>query len=87
MIATPYGLISPAEKAGIKVPNDVDNYDPEEYKHFHLFLCAQLGAPMPTSTSHWENAKVIAKIPEDKIKTITAEELEDLGFQVGHSQP
>lgn len=88
MIALPEMLLKPAQEAGIKVPSedaDFDNFNVEEYPHFHLFCCAQLGQPMPTPTAHWENAKVIALIPADKVKAITFGELQTMGFQIGYS--
>lgn len=91
MIAFPEMLVEPAEQAGMKVPphagkHDLDNYDPEEYPHFHVYLTAQLGASMPSWSSHWDNAVMIAAIPADKIKTITYEQLLDMGLQVGYPQ-
>lgn len=87
MIAFPVMLVEPARQANIDVPDDLDNYDLEKYKRFHLFCCAQLGQPMPSPATHFDNAKVIARIPEDKIKTITFEELIEAGFQVGFAIP
>lgn len=84
MLAFAGMLTSAAEKAGIKVPEDADNFDQELFPHFHLFCAAQLGQPMPYMGCHWENAFVIARIPADKIKTVTWKELEADGFQVGY---
>ncbi len=85
MIAFQIMLVEPARQANIDVPDDLDNYDEEKYKRFHLLCCAQLGQPMPNPSSHFTNAEVIAKIPEDRIKTITFEELVEAGFQIGFS--
>lgn len=87
MIAFPEMLMEPANKADMMVPPDVRKYKSEEYPHFHLFCSAQLGQPMPDWTSHWDNAKVIAQIPLDKIKSITWDELKELGFKVGYPIP
>ena len=87
MIAFPAMLIGPAEKAGIKVPPDANNFMDKEYPHFTVYLNAQLGHPMPHPTAHWDNAKVIAAIPEDKIFTITVQELLAAGFAVGYPLP
>lgn len=84
MMVFPGMLVSAAERAGIKVPEDPDNdYDPMEFPHFHLFCCAQLGQSMPYAGVHWDNAKVIASIPEEKIMEVTYEDLKDWGFQIG----
>lgn len=87
MIAFPSMLVNPAKQAGIAVPPDPDNYEPEEFKHFHFFCTAQLGQSMPTPSAHWENAVIIAAIPEAEIKTIIWSQLISLGFAVGMSTP
>lgn len=83
MIAFPMMLMAPAQEAGIKVPPDADDFDRNEYPHFAVFLTMQLGASMPSPTAHWENAKVVAGISEDKIRSITPQDLFDAGFQIG----
>lgn len=80
MLAFPSMLVEPAIKAGMKVPEDSDNFDPNEYPHFQVFCLMQLGSAMPYPSVHWDNAFVIASIPEDKIKTITVLEIIALGF-------
>jgi hypothetical protein len=81
MIAFPGMLIAPAKEAGMKIPENADNFNSEEFPHFKVFCFVQLGRPMPFPTSHWENAKVVASIPQEKIFTITAGELLDMGIQ------
>ena len=85
MLAFPEMIAPAAEEAGIKVPEDLENFDPKEYPHWLVFSKVQLGAPMPHASAHWENAKVVAKVPEDKIKLVTLKELEELGLAVGFS--
>ncbi len=80
MIVNPHLISEAAAQAGIKLPPDLENYDKEEYPHWHLFCSAQLGVPIPYWDCHWENAKVIASISEDRVKTITVRELRDAGF-------
>lgn len=87
MIAFDDMLVKPAEEAGIKVPPDLENYNPENFPHWNVFCNLQLGSPMPNWTVHYDNAKVVAKVPDDKIKTIKVRELEELGFQIGFSRP
>jgi len=86
MIAYPNMLIEPAKSAGIKCPNNADHFDPEEFVQFAVFCSAQLGQPNPYPGCHWDNAKVIASISEDKLKLITFDELYELGFAVGYSE-
>ena len=78
-------LVSAAEAAGMKVPPDPENFIPGDYPHFAVFCTMQLGAPMPYAGVHFENAKIIAAIPDDKIKKLKAKQIFALGFQVGSS--
>ena len=75
MIAFPSMLLKAAEDAGIKVPDlsmsKNDEFDNNIYPHFAVFCNAQLCRRMSNLAQHWENAKIIAQIPDDKIKTIT----------------
>jgi len=81
MMAFPGMLVSAAEKAGMKIPADPDDFDANEYPHFQVFCIAQLCRRMQLG-EHWENAKIIAAIPEDKIRITTLEEMIDMGFQI-----
>jgi hypothetical protein len=91
MIAFPGILVQPALVAGIPVPQGInvntDDFDREEFPHFAVFCTVQLGAPLPYPQAHWDNAEVIAKIPANKIKTITSSELVKMGFQTGFPIP
>lgn len=74
-----------AQEAGMKVPPDelLDEEKPEnyteEYPHFHCFCVLQLGRAMTGPTEHWENAKVIAAIPEEQLKTMKVEDFAKAG--------
>ena len=81
MIAFPELLIEPAKKAGIKVPDNVSKYDKQDFMHWHVFCTVQLGASMPNWTVHWENARVIANIPEEEINKVTYQDLLSKGLQ------
>ena len=85
MIAFPGLLAGPAEEAGMKVPEDPEDFDPKEFPHFSVFLKVQLGAPMPGPTAHWENAKVVASVPDDLIRLVTFKDLLDGGLSIGLS--
>lgn len=80
MIAMRSLLVAPAEQAGIKLPPDIHNFDHEEYPYWAVFCNMQLGRPIPSMIEHWENAKLIAGIPDDKIKVMTNKQIEDLGY-------
>lgn len=91
MIAFPGLLVNPAKEAGIEVPPDDEvksgEYDVEKFLRWHIFATCQLGTPMPSPSSHWDNAKVVAALPEDRLKTITPQQLcEEFGFATGFSQ-
>ncbi len=81
MIAVRALLAGPAREAGIKLPDDLDEFDLEEYPHWAAYCVMQLGRRIPSMTEHWSNAKIVAAIPDDKIKLITRHEIEELGFQ------
>ncbi len=74
-------LLSAAEKAGMAVPPDPDEFEADSYPHFHIFCIAQLARPMSNWNEHWDNAKVIAALTPEECKTITLEQLMDRGLQ------
>lgn len=67
-------------------PENINGYDKSLYPHWHVFVTIQLGAPMPVPTAHWENAEIIAQIPEDKITTVTAKDLMEMGVAIGFNR-
>jgi len=87
MLAFPVMLKKPAEQAGIPTPDNADLYEEykELYPHFFIFCRMQLGAPMPYPSVHFDNAKIVASIPEQELQTITHEEIVRRGFQIGYS--
>jgi len=68
-------LVGAAEQAGMKVPPDVDEWQEwrEDYPHFFCFCLLQLARPTVYHGEHWDNAKVVAEIPDDEIMTLTLE--------------
>lgn len=79
MIAFPSMLTNAAAEVGMKIPEDPDDFVPDEFPRFHLFCQTQLGKAM-SHGAHWENAKVIMKIPEENLRTVTMTDLETLGW-------
>ena len=67
----------------LKQPSDFENYDPNEYPHFHVFQTLHLGCPIDISSLE-ENANVVADIPEDTIRQITLEQLVEKGLWIEH---
>lgn len=80
MMAFPSMIAQAAEEAGIKVPADPDGeYIPAEYPHWHVFCLLQLGRRVRWG-EHWDNAKVIAAIPEEKLKEMHLEDFIKAGL-------
>ena len=80
MIVFPSMLVGPAEKAGMKVPPNPQKFSHNKWPHFAVFCNIQLCRPMVDFSEHWDNAKIIAAIPNDKIKQITLMDLLALGI-------
>jgi hypothetical protein len=76
-------LVDAAIAAGMKVPPDPDNtpYRKEDFPHFWVFCRLQLNRAIQWG-EHWENAKVIANIPEEKLKTMTLEHFIAEGLRI-----
>lgn len=75
-------LVEAAQKAGMKCPEDPDNtpYDRNDYPHFWVFCQLQLGRGIQWG-EHWDNAVIIAKIPEEKLKTMLLPDFLALGLR------
>lgn len=79
-------LLTAAKEAGMKTPSEStmkvnnDDYKKEEFPHFAVFCVAQLARHMEAG-EHWSNAEIIARIPSDKIKLVTVNDLCSLGFR------
>jgi hypothetical protein len=80
MIAFPSMLIPAAEKAGMKVPENPDNFKATKFPHFAVFCNLQLGRAMTSWEEHWYNAETIAKIPEEKVKKMTVQDFREAGI-------
>lgn len=81
MIILDTALVAPAEEAGISIPYPIYDYDSNIFKHWDVFLKMQIGRPMPSANSHWENAKIIAGISDENIRLVTPNDLDRLGYQ------
>jgi len=80
MLAFPKMLMKPAQEAGIKVPENAESYNAEEFPHFFVYLQSQLGRSLPYPSAHWDNAKIVASIPNNEIKKVTLCQLCEKGF-------
>lgn len=80
MMAFPSMIEDAAREAGMKIPDDVEaEFDPNEFPHWHVYCNLQLGRAV-TWGNHWENAKIVANAPEDKIRTMTEDDFCAMGF-------
>ena len=81
MIAFAGMLCSAADKVGMKYPKDPDTYveNKNEYPHFFVFCMAQLARPIRMG-EQFDNAEIIAKIPDDKIMKVSLNDLLKLGI-------
>ncbi len=85
MIAFPGMLVGPAKEAGMKVPDDPEDFIAEDYVRFQIYLAFQLGAPLPYPSAHWDNAKIIADLTDEELQTVTVGEMMGrlaLGFPI-----
>lgn len=81
MILYPGMLVSAAEKAGMKVPPNPDGeWNKDEYPHFNIYCLVQLARPIRWG-EHWDNAKVVAAIPNDKLDSVTLQDLIENGLE------
>ncbi len=81
MMVFPGMIAEAAEKANMKVPPDPNGeWDEKEYPHFNVFCNVQLCRRIRWG-EHWENAKIVAAIPDDKIDTVTLADLIAAGLE------
>lgn len=83
MMAFPSMLTDACEKEGIAVPPDPDDeesWDKNDYPHFYVFCALQLCRPIEWG-EHWENAKIIANIETEKLKTMKLDDFLALGLK------
>lgn len=95
MMVFPSMLVPAAQSAGMKAPTEkeMDKFEKnwnnqkmkEKYPHFWVFCTLQLARPVRWG-EHWENAKVIAGIPEEKLKTMTLSDFIAAGLEY-HNAP
>ena len=80
MLAFPFMLKPAAEKAGIDVPPDVENFNKRKYPHWSVFVALQLGCSMCPG-EHFNNAKVIALFSKKEIKRATLKDIINRGYK------
>lgn len=83
MITDSKQLADIAKEAGIKVPEDINDFELHDHLHFVIFMTTQRGEAMPYPTAALENAKLIGSLDDETIKIVSIEDLIDLGFKFG----
>jgi hypothetical protein len=67
----------------LKMPEDFENYNPEDYPHFHVFMLTHLGQPLDIAALE-DNANIIAGIPKENIKSVSFSDLLEMGVIFGN---
>lgn len=70
-------LVSAALKAGIRVPEKLDDFNKQVYPYWALFCAVQLDRMLPQPDAHYRNAETIAKISPRKIRKTTIADIRD----------
>ena len=66
----------------LKMPDDFENYNPEEYPHFHVFVLTHLGQPLDIAALE-DNANIIADISDENIQSVSFSDLLEMGVVFG----
>ena len=66
-----------AKNNGIKVPENPNNFDKDQFPHFEVLLNFLLGKSVDIGQND-QIAKIIANLSEDKIRVTSYDELIDL---------
>lgn len=74
-------LLNHIKDSGIKVPEDLENYNIEDYPHWHVYKVLHLGANLPAGALG-ENAKIIGKLSIEEVMKVTVQDLENLGCRL-----
>lgn len=67
----------------LKMPEDFENYNPEDYPHFHVFMLTHLGQPLDIAALE-DNANIIAGIPKENIKSVSFSDLLEMDVIFGN---
>lgn len=68
-----------ARNAGIQVPDDLEEYDREQFVRFEVYARIQWCRPI-VGNSHVRNAEIVAALPEKKLYSIVFGDLKKLGI-------
>ena len=71
----------PALNAGMKVPDDIFNYDIKKFTHFKFFCSIQMNSKMLIPYCEWHNAVVISTLTESELCDATWQFLKNRGLK------
>ena len=80
MFAFPTMIVIPAEKAGMKVPPNPDDFDRDIYPHFSVFCAVQLHRELVYWGEAWDNANIIVRLSDVEIRSMTLSDLISIGL-------
>ena len=66
------------DNSNLKLPKDFENFDPEKFPHFNVFILTHLGNTFDVNDLK-ENANIIASIPEENIRKVSYKDLIAMG--------
>jgi hypothetical protein len=66
------------DNSEIKQPENYENFNPDEYPHFNVFMITHLGNAFDPDNLK-ENADIIASIPDEQIRKVTYNDLIEMG--------
>lgn len=69
----------------LKLPDNLETFDPNEYPHFYVFKILHQAVPIETSSLE-DNANIIADLTEDEIRTATIQDLVNKGLYIEQSR-
>ena len=72
------------DNSNLKLPDDFENFDPEEFPHFNVFILTHLGNIFDVNDLR-ENANIIANIPEEDIRKVSYNDLIAMGVSFSFS--
>ena len=82
MLIFPGQIAEAASEAGMRIPDNPDEpFNAEEYPHFKVLCESQLCRPMFDPNEPWINARIIAAIPDNRIRLVNIRDLRDLGVR------
>jgi hypothetical protein len=84
MICYASELVDAAKKAGMEVPINPENWfeQRKDFPYFYIFCTVQLDKAVRCWNEHFTNAKIIGRIPNEKILKVSLYDLRELGASV-----